>query len=234
MDTHLNILVVEDHDDLREATVAALSALGYAVLGVASAEAIDDEAARFPIDILLLDLNLPGEDGLSVAHRLRAAQPDLGIIMVTARNQSRDVMQGYQSGADIYVAKPVSPEELHAAIQALSRRIRPQKDAVAALTLNTQTLQLTGPSGAVDLSHHECQLLSALNRAKGQRLETWQLLELLGKAVDENEKRALTVQFVRLRKKLADSGASEPSIKSIRGNGYQLCVAIDTRLNPRL
>lgn len=228
MDTPLNILVVEDHDDLREATVAELSAIGYTVLGVASAEAIDDEAGRFFADIVLLDLNLPGEDGLSVARRLRAAEPDLGIIMVTARNQSRDVMQGYSSGADIYVTKPASPEELHAAIQALSRRIRPQQRAAAPLAINTQTLQLIGPQGAVHLSDHECQLLLALNRAKNRRLETWQMLELLGKSVDDNEKRALTVQCVRLRKKLADAGAGDPNLKSIRGSGYQLCVAINT------
>jgi DNA-binding response OmpR family regulator len=91
-------------------------------------------------------------------------------------------------------------------------------------------LQLTGPLGVVDLSDHECQLLAALNRATDRRLETWQLLELLGKDADDNEKRALTVQFVRLRKKLSEAGASEPSLKSIRGSGYQLCVAIDTRL----
>jgi DNA-binding response OmpR family regulator len=228
----LNILVVEDHDDLREATVAALTAMGYTVRGVASAEAIDDEAGRFPANILLLDLNLPGEDGLSVARRLRAATPDLGIIMVTARNQAKDLVQGYGCGADIYVAKPASPEELHAAIQALSRRILP-RERVTPLVLNMQTLQLTGTKGTVDLSDHECQLLAALNRAKDRRLETWQLLELLGKDADEKERQALTVQFVRLRKKLVESGAGEPSLKSIRGSGYQLCVAIDTRLTPR-
>ena len=229
LNTQLNILVVEDHDDLREATVDALAAMGYTVRGVASAEAIDDEAGRFPVNVVLLDLNLPGEDGFSVARRLRASKPGLGIIMVTARNLAKDVMQGYESGADIYVAKPVSPEELHAAIQALSRRIRSQERSTSSLTINTQSLQLNGPQGTVDLSDHECQLLSALSRAKDLRLETWQLLELLGKEADENEKRALTVQFVRLRKKLGDVGASDPTIKSIRGTGYQLCIPIELR-----
>ncbi|MEI7430603.1 MAG: response regulator transcription factor [Betaproteobacteria bacterium] len=227
MDTALNILVVEDHDDLREATVAALSAMGYTVLGVASAEDLDDEAGGFSADILLLDLNLPGEDGLSVARRMRVALPDLGIIMVTARSQPKDLVQGYGSGADIYVAKPASPEALNAAIQSLARRIRPAERVAAPLLVNPQTLQLSGPLGVVDLSDHEYKLLVGFNRAKDRRLETWQLLELLHKDVDDNEKRALTVQFVRLRKKLADAGASEPSLKSIRSSGYQLCVAID-------
>ncbi|PKO90141.1 MAG: transcriptional regulator [Betaproteobacteria bacterium HGW-Betaproteobacteria-10] len=228
----LNLLVVEDHDDLREATVAALEAMGHRVRGVDCAEAMDEILPYYPADVLLLDLNLPGEDGLSIARRLRAAEPSIGIIMVTARNQAKDVMQGYGSGADIYVTKPISPEELHAAIQALTRRIRPQERAETPLALNMQTLQLTGPQGVVDLSNHECQLLAAINRAKDHRLETWQLLELLGKEVDDNEKRALTVQFVRLRKKLTEAGASEPSLKSIRGSGYQLCVAIEAVTSP--
>ncbi len=226
-DTPLNILVIEDHDDLREATVAALAAMGYAVQGVASAESLDDEAGRFAADIVLLDLNLPGEDGLSVARRLRAAEPGIGIIMVTARNKPKDVMQGYSSGADIYIAKPTSPDELHAAIQALARRIRPHKPPGTSISINTQTLQLIGPLGTAHLSDHECQLLAALNRASSRRLETWQMLELLGRDVDENEKRALTVQIVRMRKKLADVGGMEPTIKSIRGSGYQLCVAVE-------
>jgi DNA-binding response OmpR family regulator len=238
MDTPVNkplkILVVEDHDDLREATVAALGAIGHRVRGVDCAEAMDEMLPRFSADILLLDLNLPGEDGFSISRRLRAAEPEIGIIMVTARNQAKDVTQGYGSGADIYVTKPISPEELDAAIQALSRRMRPQDRATAPLAINVQTLQLTGPLSVVDLSDHECQLLTALNRATDRRLETWQLLELLGKDADDNEKRALTVQFVRLRKKLADAGASDPSLKSIRGSGYQLCVAIDTRLTSRM
>lgn len=227
MDTQLNILVVEDHDDLRDATVSALSALGYRVQGVASAEAIDDEAGRFVADILLLDLMLPGEGGLSLARRLRAVEPDIGIIMVTARNQAKDAMLGYDSGGDIYLAKPVSPEELHSAIQALARRIKPKKREESSLSVDTHKLQLFGPRGTINLSDNECQLLLALNRANHRRLETWQLLELQGREVDESEKRALTVQIVRLRKKLADAGATEPNVKSIRGNGYQLCVAID-------
>ncbi|MGI9135189.1 MAG: response regulator transcription factor, partial [Rhodoferax sp.] len=217
MDTQFNILIVEDHDDLRDATVAALSEMGYKVQGVASAEAIDDEAGSYTADIFLLDLNLPGEDGLSLSRRLRAVNPDVGIIMVTARNQTKDVMRGYDSGADIYLAKPASPEEIHSAIQALVRRIRPAKREVSSIAIDTHRLQLSGPRSIVNLSAKECQLLLALNRAKDRRLETWQLLELQCREVDENEKRALTVQFVRLRKKLADAGASEPNIKSILG-----------------
>lgn len=226
MDTRLNLLVVEDHDDLRAATVAALTKLGYAVLGVASAEAIDDELGRFRPDVLLLDLNLPGEDGLSVARRMRAAVPNIGIVMITARNRAQDVMAGYDSGADIYVAKPVSPEEVHAAIQALARRLRPRERTESSLALDTQTLSIAGPLGSANISDGDCQLLIALAQANTQRLETWQLLERLDKPVSEVEKRNLTVQITRLRKKLSDVGAPEPTLKAIRGTGYQLCIAL--------
>lgn len=227
MNNVLHLLVVEDHDDLREATVSALTAFGYVVCGVACAEEIDEVLGRFRPDAILLDLNLPGEDGLSIAQRLRAAQPDIGIIMVTARNRAQDVMSGYRSGADIYVAKPASPEELHAAIQALARRLRPPP--MTALQLDTSSLRLRGSAGAIDISHADCQLLAALARAREHRLETWQLLELLGKQPDELEKKALAVHIVRLRKKLEEAGAPDPTIKAIRGTGYQLCIALELR-----
>ncbi|MDP1526099.1 MAG: response regulator transcription factor [Rhodocyclaceae bacterium] len=229
MDTLLNILVVEDHDDLREATVATLVAMGHAVHGVDCAEALDDALVSFRPDLLLLDLNLPGEDGLSIARRMRAAAPEIGIIMVTARNQVRDVTQGYSSGADIYVTKPTAPEELSAAIHALARRLRPPARAGTQLVLNTHALQLEGPQASIAVSGHEYQLLAALARARDHRLETWQLLELLGKPIEEQEKRTLAVQIVRLRKKLLDAGASEPTIKALRGTGYQLCIALELR-----
>lgn len=223
----LSILVVEDHDDLREATVAALAAMGYAVQGVDCAEAIDEALAAFRPDLLLLDLNLPGEDGLGAARRLRAAQPALGIIMVTARDQAKDVMRGYGSGADIYVTKPTSPEELDAAIRALGRRLRPAGRETGRLVLQPRLLRLQGPLATVDVSDQECQLLAALGHARDRRLETWQLLEFAGKPADELEKRALAVQIVRLRKKLGEAGAPEPTVKAIRGTGYQLCIPLE-------
>lgn len=226
MDSNLNILVVEDHDDLRETTVAALAAIGYTAQGVASAEEIDGELGKFHPDILLLDLNLPGEDGLSVARRLHAVEPSLGIIMVTARDQTKDILSGYGSGADIYVAKPAAPEELDAAIRALARRIKPASAQAALLALDRHGLRVNGPGGGIDVSGNDALLLAALAKAREHRLETWQLLELLGKEADELEKRALTVQIVRLRKKLEQAGAPAPTIKSIRGTGYQLCVGL--------
>ena len=226
MVTPLNIVVVEDHADLREATVAALCSMGHDARGIDCAEALDDELGAFQADLLVLDLNLPGEDGLSLARRLPAAEPGIGIIMVTGRTQINDKMRGYGSGADIYLPKPASAEELGAAIQALARRIRPQMNAQDAVSLNPTTLQLQGPKQLVDVSDHENLLLLALSKAKDHRLESWQLMELSGSAVEDQSKAALEVQIARLRKKLEQAGAPAPTIKAIRGSGYQLCVAI--------
>ncbi len=225
MPNTLNIMVVEDHDALRDVTVEALAQRGHNVRGVDSAEALTDEPGLFPIDLLVIDLNLPGEDGLSLATRIRAAQPDIGIIMVTARNQVRDRMAGYDGGADIYLTKPTSSEELIAAVRALTRRIRPDEVLLpAALTLSLTTLMLHGPQANVSLSSHEAALLAAFVRAKEQQLETWQLIELTDKPISEGSKKALEVQIVRLRKKLQQAGAAEPIIKAIRGLGYRLCL----------
>ncbi len=233
MASPLKIVVVEDHDDLREVTVQALIDMGYDVVGVSCAEELDDEAGGFLPDLLVLDLNLPGENGFSLAERMRAAQPDIGIIMVTARNLPIDITRGYTSGADIYLAKPTSLEQLTAAIQALSRRLHPPPSPITTLVLNTVALELQGNQAVVGLSVHDSLLLSSLAKARDHRLETWQLLDLLGKEAEELEKRALAVQIVRLRKKLAEAGAAKPTIKSIRGTGYQLCASLEIHTHGR-
>ena len=224
----MNIVVVEDHADLREATVAALCSMGHDARGIDCAEALDDELGAFRADLLVLDLNLPGEDGLSLARRIRAAEPGIGIIMVTGRTQVNDRMRGYGSGADIYLPKPASVEELGAAIQALARRIRPAASAGDAISLNPTKLQLQGPKQQVNVSDHESTLLLALSKAKDHRLENWQLMELSGSAVEDQSKAVLEVQIARLRKKLEQAGAPAPTIKAIRGTGYQLCVAVQS------
>jgi DNA-binding response OmpR family regulator len=222
----LNIMVVEDHDALRDVTVEALSQRGHNVRGIDSAEALPDEPGLFPIDLLVIDLNLPGEDGISLAARIRAAQPDIGIIMVTARGQLHDRLAGYDSGADIYLTKPTSADELCAAIRALTRRLRPIEPDASAFALNLGALALQGPAGSASLSSQETALLSAFLRAKDQQLETWQLIALADKPVNEASKKALEVQIVRLRKKLVQVGAPEHTLKVIRNVGYRLCLKL--------
>jgi DNA-binding response OmpR family regulator len=226
MDSPLNIIVIEDHDDLRLTTVESLLRQGHCVVGVACAEALDDELGSFPADVLLLDLNLPGEDGISLSKRLRAAFPALGIIMITARDQASDITNGYGSGADIYLTKPTSLEQISAALNSLSRRLRSSPSIEPGFKIDSVTLQLVGPKATVDLSEQEYLLLAALAKAKDHRLDTWQLLESTGRAPSDASKSSLEVQLVRVRKKLELAGANSPSIKSIRGSGYQLCISV--------
>jgi DNA-binding response OmpR family regulator len=226
MDTLLNIVVVEDHDALREVTVEALRSLGHHVVGVDCAEALTDMGHGMQIDLMVVDLNLPGEDGLSLTRRIRLSQPDIGIIMVTARGQAAERMEGYESGADIYLTKPTSVEELGAAIRALSRRIKRVPQRAPALQLDLNKLSLSGEAGEVGLTVHEATLLSSFVRAPGHRLESWQLFESLGKTETDYSKASLEVQIVRLRKKLLQVGVAKQPIKAIRQLGYQLCVEI--------
>ncbi len=226
MHTVLNIVVVEDHDALREVTVEALRSMGHNAVGVDCAEALADEIGAFPIDLMVIDLNLPGEDGISLTRRLRAAQPEIGIIMVTARNRINEKLSGYESGADIYLTKPTSLEELGAAVRALARRIKGHQQARPAFMLNLAALLLQGPDNGVSLSAHETAMLTVLARAPGHRLESWQLIELSGKGEADFSKHALEVQIVRLRKKLMQAGAVDQPIKAVRGLGYQLCIKI--------
>lgn len=235
MDTQLkprfSILVVEDNDDLREMTVGALARQGHRVEGVDCAEAINEAFARLTPNILLLDLNLPGEDGISLARRIRTVNPGLGIVMLTARKERFDIINGYDSGADIYLTKPTSIEELDAAIQALGRRLRRAIPESApfpdALQLKMASRQLSGPDGSTPLTSVECRILATLAQAQDQFLETWQLIEVSGKEVDTTTKSTLEVQIVRLRKKLDQVGSPLPAIKSIRSTGYQLLARIN-------
>ena len=119
----LKIAIVEDHEDLRELFVDFLREQSHDVAGFCSADDLDDHLACQDVDLLILDLNLPGEDGFSIARRLRSVHLGLHIIMVTARTAVEERIKGYASGADLYLSKPVSPAELAAAVGSVARRV---------------------------------------------------------------------------------------------------------------
>jgi DNA-binding response OmpR family regulator len=148
----LNITVVEDHDFLREVIVDLLTKHGHDVHGHFCAEEVDDDPRFGLTDIYIIDLNLPGEDGLSLARRIRSAHPKIGIVMVTARDKLDDKIKGYESGADFYLAKPVDPQELLAVVNAFSRRLAEEIDVAGALKCDPRAMTLTGPEGSVKQS----------------------------------------------------------------------------------
>ena len=222
----IGILVIEDHEDLREITLDLLAGAGYRVSGYDSVEALIEACPQPCFDIALIDIGLPGESGLSLARRLRAVQPNIGILMVTAHTDLNERLAGYDCGADLYLCKPVPPQELIAALAALVRRLRPSEPAQHPLAFDRTSLILQGRSGDIALRPSEANVLQALSLAPERRLETWQLLEQLGKPLDAHGKAQLEVLMSRLRKKLITAGAAEPAIKALRKCGYRLCVRV--------
>lgn len=226
-DIALKILVVEDNDALREATLAFLQQQGHYVRGVVMAEDIDDLQGGFVPDVYVIDLNLPDEDGLSLTRRLRAAQPHAGIVITTARTHIGDKVVGYESGADLYLTKPVHPQELMAGVAALGKRQRLLGQQQQAMLLDLTRMQLTGPQGTAQLTASDVLILSALVRAPGQQLERWQMTEIVA-GNDNNPPSAATLEMriTRLRKKLSAAGAPEPGIKALHKVGYTLCCPV--------
>lgn len=235
MDTlvpRLNIVLVEDHDTLRQLVQQALEEAGHQVVALSCAEELEDEAGGQPADVFLIDLNLPGEDGLSLTERVRAAYPLAGLIVVTARSSLQDKLEGYARGADLYLSKPVEVPELCAAVAALGRR-RQRVDSLMTqqhatlFTLNQQQMAI-GKNGqnTVQLTASETSMLVNFSRAPGQRVAFWQIAETLGLDLQTYAKASLEVRIVRLRKKLVEAGAERNALEAVRNFGYQLCIPL--------
>ncbi|KAB7624167.1 response regulator transcription factor [Alkalilimnicola sp. S0819] len=219
------ILIVEDNDALRETLSEVLSEQGFAVAAIASAEELSESQPQ-RTDIAILDLNLPGEDGLSLAARLRRIQPGIGIIILTVRNAVSDRLAGYDSGADLYLPKPITPEELLAALRALARRLVAARTHPDTPRLDVPAAVLHTTEGPLSLRKAETTLLRALALAPEGLLETWQLLEALGKPLDEYGRRQLAVLVTRLRARLEAHGLPAPFLRAERGVGYRLLFEI--------
>ncbi|MGE0582311.1 MAG: response regulator transcription factor [Steroidobacteraceae bacterium] len=226
----LNILLVEDHDALREVTREVLARQGHRVMALSRAESLSELPAEWRTELAVLDLNLPGEDGLSLAQRLRREQPGVGIVMLTVRGQLEERLAGYEHGADIYLAKPTDPQELCATVAALGRRLHradPGGRAEAAFRLDCTRQILGTPQGPLSLRPAEFNVLEGLASAPDQRLGHSQLLERLGKPDDPQGKAQLEVIISRLRSRLETRGAPARSIIAERGQGYRLCLKIE-------
>lgn len=224
----LRLLVVEDNLPLREITVAVLSEAGHHTHGFESAEAVP---LSTHFDIALIDVNLPGEDGFSLAARLRKASPNMGIIILSAYHSLEEKLVGYSKGADIYLAKPTAPEELCATIDALARRIRQLPTTQESLyTLELSTGLLHTPNGSLTLRHQEVEVLYALTVAPEHSLESTQLLQALKKQQDPYGKAQLEVLISRLRARLREYIPEQQGpIRAERGRGYRLNIELKIR-----
>jgi DNA-binding response OmpR family regulator len=223
------IIVVEDYPILREEIVLHLNQEGFQAVGVDCGEALNEELERQSADILVLDLNLPHEDGLGIANRIRRVMPKIGIVMLTARGRGTDKIQGYEAGADLYLTKPARPEELTAAIRNLVRRMLAAPSRREPVwRLDARRASLRAPGGeTLPLTANETLLLRRLAMAPQQFLEIHELLTCLGQPVDEHGKAKLEVFLSRLRRKLEPHAANGPIVQAIRGRGYRLCLAVE-------
>ncbi|MFA7329975.1 MAG: response regulator transcription factor [Candidatus Delongbacteria bacterium] len=222
------ILVVEDEADIRELVRHVLEKDGFPVRVAADGETALREVRSAPPGLVLLDLMLPGLDGLEVCRRLRA-QPDtaeLPIIMLTARGEESDVVAGLNLGADDYVTKPFSPRVLLARLQAAIRRrqeLEPAKgdDPVlrrGPLTLHRGRREAVLEGAALNLTWTEFQILALLASRPGWVFTRYQIVDAVRGEDYAVTERAVDVHMVGLRRKLGEQGAL---LETVRGVGYR-------------
>lgn len=223
----LHIMIVEDNDNLREATQELLAQHGHQVSAVSSAEEVDDTPTRDVPDLYLIDVNLPSENGFLLAERIKKSHPAAGIVLMTARGQLQDRLQGYTCGADNYLVKPVEQAELLVCITNLAKRLKATTTIETAdLVLDTQALSLRGPTDSISLTFSESLLLMAMARSVGQKLERWQAMQLTDSKDKGLSPANLEMRITALRRKMNACGAPLEAIRTIRGFGYALSCRV--------
>jgi DNA-binding response OmpR family regulator len=224
------ILVVDDDSELRELIEAYLSKQGYRVRSVADAIEMDAAIAEALPDLLILDLMLPGEDGLSIAKRLKA-EGGLPIIMLSAQGEDVDRIVGLEIGADDYLGKPFNPRELLARIRAVLRRAGGRDEAEAErrqrrfgpFLLDIDAHRLTRDGDEVTLTSGEFDLLVVLSDHPNRVLDRDRILDLLTGAERLPYDRSIDVRVTRLRSKIESDPAHPLYIRTVWGKGYMFC-----------
>ena len=220
------ILAVEDEEDLLELICFNLTKEGYQAKGVTSGEEAIRLARAMAPDLLLLDLMLPGIDGLDVCRILKrdAATQQIPIIMVTAKGEESDIVTGLELGADDYITKPFSPKVLLARVRAVLRRHEvPRSDDAAIITLNDLSIdpgrhKVMVKGKPVELTFTEFQILHLLARRAGWVFTRYQIVDTVRGEDYSVTERSVDVHIVALRKKLGPTGAN---LETVRGVGYR-------------
>ncbi|MBQ0110571.1 MAG: response regulator transcription factor [Oscillospiraceae bacterium] len=226
------ILIVEDEKAIREFEVINLSRAGYQTVEAESAEdALDIYTAQNDFDIALLDITLPGMDGFELCKTLRAQNPKLGIIMLTARTQEMDKVNGLMLGADDYITKPFSPSELLARIDSLYRRVELQvrKEPAGDMTLGEFTLNLrrrtlTKSGKNIDLTQVEFQIMEYFFQNPGACLSRNDILSRVWGDEYFGEEKIVDVNIRRLRIKIEDDPGAPKHLVTAWGVGYKWIV----------
>ena len=227
-----SVLVVEDDDDIRELVSYNLLKEGYQVAGVACGEDALAAVAAKPPDLILLDLMLPGLDGLSVCRQLKGnpATEPLPVVMLTAKGEEADIVAGLNLGADDYVTKPFSPKVLLARVQAVLRRAAAERRRgeeepepaetieIRELTIHLGRHEVSVEGRPVELTATEFKLLHFLAQRPGWVFTRQQILDGVHGDTYASTDRAVDVQVVGLRRKLGPAGSY---IETVRGVGYR-------------
>ncbi|MBX3161696.1 MAG: response regulator transcription factor [Deltaproteobacteria bacterium] len=227
VEPQIRVVYVEDDERLARLTTQYLTSHGVDVQLVTRGDHAVAEVVRVNPDVVLLDLMLPGTDGIDVCRQLRA-RCHVPIIMVTARTEEADRVIGLEGGADDYVAKPFQSRELLARIRAQARRgrgesgPRAERIAIGALTIDASTMEVTVRGAPVSLTTSEFGLLHALAQRSGRVLGREQLLQIVHGTSDEAFDRSIDVLISRLRAKIEDDPRTPRLLKTIRGVGYML------------
>ena len=237
METTDHILIVDDDAEIRQLLSSYLARNGLRVTAVSDGVAMSRTLGAGQIDLVVLDVMLPGDDGLTLCRELRA-RSDVPIIMLTARGDETDRIVGLEMGADDYLPKPFSPRELLARIKVILRRarslprnLRPQEVrqvSFAGWTLDNEHRHLLSPQGVVTaLSGAEYRLLHVFLQHPNRVLSRDQLLDLTqGREADALD-RSIDVLVSRLRHRIDDDPRDPAVIKTVRGEGYVLAVPVE-------
>jgi len=237
MTTSDHVLVVDDDAEIRGLLGEYLQKNGYRVTAVGDGEGMRAALEAGRVDIVVLDLMLPGDDGLTLCRNLRA-RSEVPVVMLTARGEETDRIVGLEMGADDYLAKPFNPRELLARIKSVLRRTRSlpenlqpeaaRKIRFAGWALDLAARNLLSPEGVVvALSGTEYKLLRTFLAHPNRVLNRDQLIDLMLSRDASPFDRSIDVQVSRLRHRLGE-GAKEPAIiKTVRGEGYVLAVPVE-------
>ncbi|CZZ94545.1 osmolarity response regulator [Bordetella ansorpii] len=231
-----HLLIVDDDADIRNLLAEQLGRLGYRVSTAAQGVEMRAILSREHVDLIVLDLNLPGEDGLMLCRDLRA-QSQTPVIMLTARGEAFDRVLGLEMGADDYLTKPFEPRELQARIRNVLRRTEALPASMEPLSIrrahfldwvfDLERRHLVDPSGRVIvLSGAEFRLLRTFVTHANKVLSRERLISLSSRREYDGQERAIDLQVSRLRYKFGQGGGGEGLIKTVRNEGYVLAAAV--------